>query len=77
MHSLETFKSLYNLKTEHDGDEPLNLSTSPAKSQKTLETHVFKPMGNQLIDRSPYIRYTNRKLCSLYSIVVLKYIKWV
>ena len=45
----------------------LHQSTFLAELQKALEAHGRKPWVNQLIDRSPYIRYTNRKYHLLYN----------
>ena len=46
-------------------------STSLAEAQKALEAHGCKLSVNQLIDHSPYTRYTNRKYYLLYKFFVL------
>ena len=47
--------------------------TSLAKLEKNLEAHGCKPWVNQLIDHSPYIKYTNQNTCITYCIISPEY----
>ena len=65
--SRETYWSFHKLQTEHDMEiklAPINFSRRVAKGSRSSWLQI---LGNQLINRSPYIRDTNQTYYLLYS----------
>ena len=58
---LETHRSFYNLQTEHDMETTLTSIDFSRRVAEGSRSSWLQILGNQLIDRSPYISYTNRK----------------
>ena len=65
---LEIFLSFYNAQSEHDTDMKVTLIDFSCRVTEGSRSSWLQTLGNQLIDRSPYIRYTNRKYYLLYNI---------
>ena len=60
MRSLETRYSFYNLQTKHHmGELIIDFSPQVAEVPRSLWVQT---LGNQLIDHSPYIRYTTANI---------------
>ena len=66
MCSLETPLSYYNLRTEHNIKTKLTSINFSRRGTEGFRSSWLQVLGNQLIDRSPYIRYTNHKGYLLY-----------
>ena len=65
---LRLLKSFDNLQTEHDMEMNLTPIDFSRWGTECFTSTWLQTLGNQLIDHSPYIRYTNRKCYLLYNI---------
>ena len=65
-HSLETPSSFHNSRTKHNTETKLASIDFSRCGAEGCRSSWLQTLGNRLIHRSPYIRYTNRKCYLLY-----------
>ena len=63
---LETLPSFYNLRTKHNMEMRFTSIDFYCRGAEGLKSSWLHTFGNQLIGRSPYIRYANHKCYLLY-----------
>ena len=66
-HLLDTRWSSYNSRTEHDTEMKLTQIHFSRRVAEGFRSSWLQTLGNQLIDRSLYIRYTDHKYYLLFS----------
>ena len=65
--NLRLVKGVYNSQTEHSMEMKLTYVDFSRQVAEGCRSSWLQTLGNLLIDRSPYIRYTSRKYYLLYN----------